>query len=74
MTKSKYNIITQDDEVVVLQDLGPWTDHPTITNDIENVIEDLKDILNHRILRYVDSEGKITVAHYDQNYKFIGFN
>lgn len=50
-----------DEFPLVIQDVGPWTERPTITNDVEAVVEDLvaeKRLPEGRRLFYVDSDGR----------------
>ena len=70
MRRSNYSIVRQDKEQIVLSDDGPWDQHPTITNDAENVIEDLRPVLNGRRVLYYDSEGELTeLCHQDGVFK-----
>lgn len=69
---ARWAVIEDDflgDEPLVIKDLGPWTDHPTITNDVEAVVADLyatSDLKNGRRLFYIDSEGnKEEILHAD---------
>lgn len=51
---------TNDDKITI-RDRGPWHIHPTITNDVEYVIEYLhamRVLSNGRRLFYYDSEGQ----------------
>ena len=50
---------------LVIQDIGPWDEHLTITNDAESVVERLKDRLGGRSLLYIDSEGELAELCYD---------
>ena len=48
---------------LVLQDLGPWDQHLTITNDAENVVTGLValgKLTGGRRLFYYDGEGELT--------------
>jgi hypothetical protein len=60
---------------LVLRDCGPWTTRPTITNDIEAVVDELyrtSYLWPERNLFYYDSEGELTkVLHRAQ--AFVGY-
>ena len=60
MRQSNYRVTSQDADRVVLTDIGPWDQHPTITNDAEQVVEDMLTTLGGRRLFYYDSEGELT--------------
>lgn len=46
-------------QYVLIEDLGPWDQYPTITNAPEAVVEHmLENGLNDRRLFYIDSEGQ----------------
>lgn len=57
MKHANYTIKSQDAKQVTLQDIGPWDQYPTITNDAEWVVERISRSLDGRQLFYVDSEG-----------------
>lgn len=57
MIKVNFEIIRQDDEMVLLKDLGPWDKYMTITNGAEEVVASVAPWLGHRRLEYIDSEG-----------------
>lgn len=47
---------------LVIRDVGPWDQHPTVTNDAEDVVDALiaGDLLQPRMrLLYYDSEGQL---------------
>lgn len=75
--KANYSIM-QDiyDEALVIKDIGPWEQHPTITNDAENVVADLHcegRLPLGRRLFYYDSEGGFSEI-LVQDGKFSGFH
>lgn len=73
MRRANYRYEVRADHVMI-EDLGPWDQHPTVTNDAENVIEDLRrqGILGQRRVLYRDSEGRIDeLVHQDG--RFVGF-
>lgn len=63
------------DEPLVLRDVGPWDQHPTVTNAAERVVQDL--VAQGRLepkqrLLYYDSEGELTEILHDGE-RFTGF-
>ena len=58
MKRANYRIEASSSTHILLRDLGPWDQHPTITNDAEAVVEDLAAILPGRKLYYIDSTGE----------------
>jgi len=73
MKRSNYNVIADTETYILLQDVGPWDKYKTITNDIDDVLSDLKTILNNRELRYIDSDGDVSIVEYSETYKFVKF-
>jgi len=78
MRKSNYVVIEEDFagiDPVVIKDVGPWDKYLSVTNDAENVIEELfrEGRLNEgQRLFYIDSNGlqdEILI----KNRKFAGF-
>lgn len=68
-----FGIVDENDSYVLIRDLGPWSQHKTITNDAEMVVEKMIATLGGRRLRYIDSEGvesEIVI----KNGKFAGFS
>jgi hypothetical protein len=55
----RYAIEVDGPAYVVIRDLGPWTEHRTITNDVETVVRDLAPILGSRRVFYYDSIGRL---------------
>jgi len=72
MGKANYRVVRHDAAQVVLRDVGPWSCHPTITNDAEQVVEEVAQWLGDRRLLYYDSDGELTELRHDGP-KFIGF-
>ena len=75
---TNYNIIDLQNEII-LEDIGPWDKFKTITNDIENVLLELRDYLADNIkLSYIDSEGILILVNYlyinNQDIRFIQFD
>ena len=68
-----YEILEDTDTHVLLKDVGPWDQYPTITNAAEKVVKKWWKTLNGRELRYIDSEGDNAKLTYDRD-EFIGFD
>ena len=61
---------------LIIQDVGPWDEHLTVTNDVEQVIKDLVKqglLPAGRRLLYYGSEGPGIDEILIENYKFAGF-
>lgn len=56
---ANYEVLMQDDNQVILRDLGPWSEHPTVTNDAEWVVSRVAPLLRGRVLLYFDSMGSL---------------
>jgi hypothetical protein len=56
---ANYRICRENREVVVIEDVGPWSEHPTVTNDAEWVVHQLAGYLCGRRLFYFDSMGAL---------------
>ena len=72
MRRSHYRIVEDGPDVLCIEDLGPWDQYLTVTNDAENVVQELAPRLKDRTLEYIDSDGqrdRLLVA----NGKFAGF-
>jgi len=61
MRCAEFTIEKETPEYVFIIDTGPWDEHPTVTNDAENVVETLArdHTLGSRRLFYMDSEQQI---------------
>ena len=71
---ARYAVVEDTAERLVLQDLGPWDKHLSITNDAENVVEGVAVRLKGRRLFYYDTDSKLTELIVDQDFgKFIRF-
>lgn len=60
---------------LILKDVGPWSEHPTITHDAESVVEELiasGKLSEGQRLLYYDSEGELTELLIDKGH-FAGF-
>ena len=54
---ANYEIVEEDEDCVLIRDVGPWEQRLTITNDAEAVVRKLAWHLNGRRLEYIDSDG-----------------
>jgi len=70
--RSNYRIIYEDEYKIILKDLGPHDIYPTITNDAENVIQDLEHEQKLKLIYYMGSDG-IKTRLITNDDKFIGF-
>ncbi len=62
--RARFVIVAQDStpERLVIRDVGPWSEHPTVTNDAEAVVRELVEggmLGAGRELLYYDSEGTL---------------
>lgn len=57
--RARFFVSDANPERVLIVDVGPWSEHPTITNDAEGVVADMVPHLNGRRLYYQDSEGDV---------------
>lgn len=55
---ARFRIESLTPEHIVIRDVGPWTEHPTVTNDAEGVIRALSPAPMQRVF-YYDSEGEL---------------
>jgi hypothetical protein len=75
MRAANFEIVSAEDGNLTIRDLGPWSKHPTVTNDAEAVV---KRLVRHGILKagmrlfYYDSEGRLDEILHDGE-KFTGF-
>ena len=58
MSRANFRIARETPGFIVIQDIGPWDQNPSVTNDAEAVVADLAPILNGRRLYYNDSDGR----------------
>lgn len=70
---AKIQIAYSSVDFLVLRDLGPWDQFPTITNDAENVVARVAKTLDGRRLFYIDSDGRIDELLVSDAGKFVGF-
>jgi len=76
MKTPNYSIENINDNRILIRDLGPWHEYPTITNNAEAVVAELVaahgEDLGGRELHYIDSEGDIDQL-LVENGRFAGF-
>lgn len=72
MRHANYRIIRETKEQLVIEDVGPWNEHPTVTNDAEWVVEQLAGQLRGRDLLYFDSAGDLDRLVVRRG-RFVGF-
>lgn len=72
MKQPNYTIESDTPDYLLIRDIGPWDQHPTVTNAAEQVVEDLAIRLSGRKLYYIDSEGE-TDRILVENGQFAGF-
>ena len=58
-SRANYAVVDDSDDILVIKDIGPWSNYPTVTNDAEAVVEELSPRLNGRRLYYFDSDKEI---------------
>lgn len=78
MNRSNFVIEEQNNEKVIIRDVGPWDVYMTVTNNVENVVKFLtntKVIDNNKKLYCYDSEGDLDeIVHVDGQFvKFMPF-
>ena len=59
MRCANYTIVADNEKELVIMDVGPWDQYPTITNSAEEVVEQLAGRLNGRRLMYYDSDNHL---------------
>ena len=72
MRQANFEVVWADRDMVLIRDIGPWDSHPTVTNDVENVVRRVAHFLRGRRLEYIDSNknrDEIVV----KDGKFAGF-
>lgn len=60
MKGSNYTIKEQTEDAIILEDLGPWDQYATVTNDAEAVVTTMLPFLLGRRLAYYDSDNELT--------------
>ncbi len=72
MNEAAFEVVREDAETFVIRDVGPWSSHPTVTNDAEQVVERLAARVGGRRLLYYDSDGELTELRHEGP-RFTGF-
>ncbi len=72
MAHANFKIVVEGPDGMILKDVGPWDQHPTITNDPEWVVDQIASRLNDRVLLYLDSDGDLSQLVVKDG-KFAGF-
>ena len=60
MKHANYRVEVSARRYLIIRDIGPWDEHPTVTNDVEHVVKELAPDLGDRRLVYFDSEMNAT--------------
>ncbi len=72
--KCNYVIEKSEPNLLIIRDIGPWSEYMSVTNGAERVVEELHDrgLLGNKQLLYYDSEGQLDeLKHNGRN--FTGF-
>ena len=72
MRCANYTIVADNEKELVIMDVGPWDQYPTITSSAEEVVEQLAGRLNGRRLMYYDSDNQLDQL-LVKDEKFAGF-
>jgi len=75
MKKANYTIIKEEPDLIIIRDVGPWDQHPSVTNDAENVVKELAaqgKLPSGRRLFYYDSDGRLDELIIKDG-QFVGF-
>jgi hypothetical protein len=72
MKSCNYEIVIETPHVLIIRDVGPWDQHPTVTNDANEVVRELAPRLGARRLLYIDSEGELDELRVKER-RFVGF-
>lgn len=57
--QARFRVLICARSYILLLDLGPWDQHPTVTNDAESVVTRVAHMLGGRKLLYLDSAGEL---------------
>lgn len=76
MNRARFGVMRSTATSLVIEDLGPWDQHPTVTNDAEGVVHRLH--VSGRLspgvrLFYYDSDGDYSELKHDGAGRFAGF-
>ena len=69
---ANYQFVEDNPVCLCIEDIGPWDQHPTVTNDVEHVVAELAPRLRGRRLEYIDSENSRDILLVKDG-KFAGF-
>lgn len=71
---ARFDILAVTDELTLIRDIGPWTEHPSVTNDAENVVRVIAAswLQPGARLFYFDSGGRLDEL-LVQSGRFAGF-
>jgi hypothetical protein len=72
MRHAKFDLVGVTPTFVIIRDVGPWSEHPTITNDVEYVVRLIAPLLDGRRLLYFDSLDELDELILEDE-KFTGF-
>lgn len=72
MRLPNYEVLSDTPDCLLLRDVGPWDEFPTITNAAEELVEHLKPLRPGQRLEYIDSEGNCDEI-LIENGRFVGF-
>lgn len=72
MRRANY-VVEENSDRVVLRDVGPWDQFPTITNVAEQVISELGELIYNKRVFYYDSEGDFDELVHDSCGNFVRF-
>jgi len=68
---ANYEILESNDDYILLRDLGPWDEYPTITNSVGEVLRSLAGSLiaqkKDKLLYYIEDDGECTRIQYEIN-------
>lgn len=72
-------VVLRDDYLgggpLVIRDVGPWDEHPTVTNDADAIVVNMLEegeLAPEQRLLYFDSEGELAELLHDGQ-RFVGF-
>lgn len=75
MIKSNYTVVEDTQFHVTIEDLGPWDEYMSVTNNVEKVLLELhlSGIIKGKRLFYIDSERRKDEICHDGKGNFEGF-
>lgn len=75
MSRANYEVVKDAPDRLIIRDVGPWDKYMSVTNDVENVVEELAGqgrLPIGRRLLYYDSDGQLDELLVKDG-KFAGF-